>query len=72
MQTRLEQKCPKRSEDIHGSVFPLVKGDLFLLNTKDNLLVFQKAIYGIGSTVDSALKDFTNNIAKEFSEVMKG
>jgi hypothetical protein len=37
----------------------------FLLNTKDNLLVFHKNIYGTGSTVGSALKDSTHNMAQE-------
>lgn len=52
---------------VGGSVEPLVTGSLFVLNTKEKSLVFQKDIYAAGSDMDSALLSFAQVVDSEYS-----
>lgn len=49
-----------------ASFQPVVTGSLFLLNTNEKLLVFQKDVYAAGSDMDSALRGFAETVDREY------
>ena len=51
-----------------ASVQPLVTGSVFLVNTKEKLLVSQIHIYAAGKDVDSALRSFAEAVNNEYSK----
>lgn len=55
----------------HCEMSPLIEGSVFILDNEAKSLIFYKYVYGLGSTMEGILKDFTGNIATQITPVDK-
>ena len=59
------------SIDKPSRIQPLVQGSYYLINLRDNSLIFHRQINGVGAVLDIAIDDFARKLALDFSRSLK-